>query len=371
MQILKIIKIKIFIIFLLFCLLPTIVQANNKQKTDQIFKAEVIKIIEQKENTLPDGETKEQQNLLLYGLEGEYKGQEINFQGINNFDVIKNNLYKVGDKVLVVASARENGEIDFYITDYVRTNAIWWLFLLFALILFAVGKWKGARSLLSLIITFLIIIKFIIPQIIKGANPVLITMIGSFVILLAIIYITEGFNKKSHIAVGSILISLLITIFLSWFFVGLADLSGLVGEDVFSLINIGASVINFQGLLLAGIIIGALGVLDDVVVSQVSTVEKLHSANNKLNKKELFQKAYSVGVSHISSMTNTLFLAYAGASLSVLIIFISGQSAFSSWGQIINNEQIATEIIRTFAGSIGLILSVPISTALATWHYKK
>jgi uncharacterized membrane protein len=134
-------------------------------------------------------------------------------------------------------------------------------------------------------------------------------------------------------------------------------------------LSIGGQSINFQGLLLAGIIIGFLGVLDDVVISQVAAVEQLSKTDNSLNRKGLFGRAYQIGVSHVSSMANTLFLAYAGVSLPLLILFISGQSAFTGWGQIINNEMVATEIVRTLAGSIGLILAVPISTFIAAWWY--
>ena len=136
------------------------------------------------------------------------------------------------------------------------------------------------------------------------------------------------------------------------------------------LINIGENLINFKGLLLAGIIIGALGVLDDVVISQVATVEQISKANKAFDGMEIFKRAYKVGISHIASMTNTLFLAYAGVSLPLLVLFISGESAFTSWGQIINNEMIATEIIRTLSGSIGLILSVPIATSIAAWWHR-
>ncbi len=159
---------------------------------------------------------------------------------------------------------------------------------------------------------------------------------------------------------------------MSWFFVKVAKLTGISSEETAYLINLGVGAkINFQGLLLAGIIIGTLGVLDDVVISQVAAVEQIIKTNPKQNFKEIFKKAHEIGVSHISSMTNTLFLAYAGVSLPLLILFLSGQSAFSSWLQIINNEIIATEIIRTLAGSTGLILSIPISTFLAVWILKK
>ncbi len=344
-------------------------EASSDNSSDEIFKAQVIEITREEENTLPDGTKAQQQNLKLKGLEGDHKDKEFEYEGISNYDVVKKNLYEVGDKVLVLESYDGAGNVFYYITDYIRTGSIYILLIVFALVLIIIGRWKGFRSLVSLAISFLVLIKYIIPGIINGSNPVTITIIGSFIILLAIIYITEGLNATSHLAVFSIFLSLLITVFLSNFFINLAKLSGLVGEDVFSLVNIGTATIDFRGLLLAGIIIGALGVLDDVVVSQIATVEEIYKANNNFSGQELFKRAYSVGVSHISSMTNTLFLAYAGASLSLLIIFISGQSAFSSWSQIVNNEQIATEIVRTLAGSIGLILSVPIATYVASIWY--
>jgi uncharacterized membrane protein len=195
-------------------------------------------------------------------------------------------------------------------------------------------------------------------------------LIGSFLILFLIIYVTEGFKKRSHITVLSIFLSLVITVFLSWFFVSLTKLTGVSSEETGFLVELAGRVINFKGLLLAGIIIGVLGVLDDVVIAQVATVEQIEDVDPSLSGMDLFKRSYEVGVSHISSMTNTLFLAYAGVSMPLLILFLSGQSAFSDWTQIINNEAIATEIVRTLAGSIGLILSVPISTAIAVWWTK-
>jgi len=359
------------IILLLFLLAPSFVfaQENNTPK-DIFFKAEVIEIAEQQKTILPDKTETEQQNLILRGLEGDFKGQEINFNGIGEIDVINKNIYKAGDRVLVVASFDAEGNAAYFITDYVRTKSLWGLAIAFVLALIIVGGAKGGRSLLALALTFLVIIKYIIPRILVGANPLITTLIGSVIILLIIIYITEGFRARSHISVISILFSLIIAIFLSWLFVSLGKLTGVTSEEILFLSNIGGQVINFKGLLLAGIIIGALGVLDDVVISQVRTVEQIAKANRSLGKGEIFKHAYKVGVSHIASMTNTLFLAYAGVSLPLLVLFISGESAFLSWGQVINNEAIATEIVRTLAGSIGLVLSVPIATFVATWWYK-
>lgn len=359
---------KIIYFFLLFVVfLPTFFcQAAGG---DEFFEAEVLEIIDQREVGADMGKSTIQQNLLLKALDGEFVGQEIEINNINDLEVLKNNVYQAGDKVMAVASYDSEGNVFFYITDYVRSSGLWWLTAIFVLLLLAVGRWKGLRSLLSLALSFFVIIKFILPKILAGSNPVVITMFGALVILLVIIYLTEGFCVRSHVAVASVLVSLALALFLSQLFVGLTKLTGMVSDEAMFLLSVGGQSINFQGLLLAGIIIGFLGVLDDVVISQVASVEQLVKANNALNKKELFGRAYQIGVSHISSMANTLFLAYAGVSLPLLILFISGQSAFTGWGQIVNNEMIATEIVRALVGSIGLILAVPISTFIAAWWY--
>jgi len=364
------------ILLLAFFLIPFFVFAQTESAfedspNDSFFKAEVIEIIEEKINTLPDGSEVRQQNLLLRGLEGEFRDKEIEFNGIGPLDVLSKNIYKTGDKVLTVASYGADGNAAYYITDYVRSKSLWIIAIVFALALVIVGRIKGLRSLLALLLTFFVIIKYIIPQILAGASPLVTTFIGSIAILLIIIYVTEGWRARSHISVISIFFSLIITILISWLFVSLTKLTGAASEDILFLVNIGEQAINFKGLLLAGVIIGALGVLDDVVISQVSTVEQIVRVNNSLNKKQIFRHAYKVGVSHIASMTNTLFLAYAGVSLPLLILFVSGESAFAGWSQAVNSELIATEIVRTLAGSIGLILSVPIATFIAVRWYGK
>jgi uncharacterized membrane protein len=235
----------------------------------------------------------------------------------------------------------------------------------------AVGRFKGVRSIISLAVTFFIIIKYIVPQILDGADPVIVTVIGSIAILLSIIYLTEGFNMKSNIATISIMASLMFVIFLSWFLVNIARLSGLSNEEAGFIVTLGVRTLNLQGILLAGIIIGTLGALDDIVISQVVTVQEITAADPYQTKAQILKKAFNVGVSHISAMTNTLFLAYSGAALPLLILFVSGQSSFKSWDTAMNNEMIATEIIRTLAGTTGIILSVPIATFVSVWWFKR
>lgn len=365
------ILISIVALTLLLFSYPNTTKAQETIQKDTIFKARVTEILEEKTSTLSDGISSRQQKIRLLGLENEFTNKKITFNGIGDFDVIEKNIYKTGDIVLVAAVPNHQGEIDYYITDYVRNKSIKWLFILFITSLIIVGGWKGLRSATSLFISFLVIMYFILPQILAGANPITITLLGSLLIFSLAIYLTEGIKPLSHIAVISVSISLLITILLSWFFVEVTRLSGLSSEETGSLIAIAGNTINFKGLLLAGIIIGALGVLDDVVIAQAASVEELHTTDPTQSAKELFQKAYRIGVSHISSMTNTLFLAYTGASLPLLILYASGQSAFQNIKQVINNEDLATEIVRTLAGSIGLILAVPIATAVAVWWFKK
>lgn len=359
------IKTLLFLSFF-FLLLPAALfaQDNPEQVNEEIFKARVIEVLEQKDTIREDGSQAIQQKLKLQGIEGDWEDKEIIFDG-TEFDVLSASEYAVGDKVLVNYNSGPAGENNFYVIGYSRTSPVFWLAFLFALIVIIVGRFKGLRALVVLLLTFLIILKFIIPKILAGSNPLSISIIGSFFILILAVYITEGFKRTSTIAIFSILISLIITGLLSVWFSSITKLTGFVSEEAMYLIGIGGGNINIKGLLLAGIIIGALGVLDDVIISQVALVQELKISNPELSKSQLYKQAMRVGVSHLSSMVNTLFLAYAGASLPLLILFSVRQPPFLTFNQVIENEMIATEIVRTITGSIGLVLAVPIATFLA------
>ncbi len=368
----KIFKISIIYLLLLFLLTPFFVFAQNnlEDNNDEIFKAEVIEILQEKQITSEDGLKLIQQNILLKGLKNKWQNKEIIFQGINDYQVMKNNIYKVGDKVLVAFSPGTEGEENYYITDFVRYKYLYWLAFIFVLLVALIGRWKGVRALVGIFASFFVIMKLIVPKILVGANPLLISIFASILILLFIIYLTEGFNKKSHLAILSVIISLIIVGVLSIIFTNFTKLTGFAQEEAMFLIGFGKGAINFKGLLLAGIIIGALGILDDAIVSQLASVEQIKKINPSLSKKEVYKKAMKIGVSHMSSMINTLFLVYAGASLPLLLLFTINEPPFLTFNQIINNEMIAVEIVRTLAGSIGLILSIPIATFLGSWFLK-
>ncbi len=357
----------LFFLLLLFLLTPVFVLAQN---SEDVFKAEVVEILQEKEIIGEDGLKIFQQNIKLRGLEDEWQNKEVIFQGIDDFQVIKNNKYEVGDKVMMVFSQGGKGEGFYYITDYIRHTSLYWLALFFIILVALVGKWKGLRALVGLVASFFVIMKIIVPQILAGASPLLVSIFGSILILLLVVYLTEGISKRSHLAVLSITISLIIVGVLAIIFTSIAKLTGFAQEESMFLIDFGKTMINFKGLLLAGIIISTLGVLDDVIISQIVSVEQIKKINSNLSKKDVYKKAMKIGVSHMSSMINTLFLVYAGASLPLLLLFTINEPPFLTFNQIINNEIIAIEIVRTLAGSIGLVLSIPITTFLASWFLK-
>jgi uncharacterized membrane protein len=345
-------------------------QAAPLSGAEETFEAKVIKILDQKEINREDGSKAIQQNLLLKGLDGKWKDKEIKFEGISDIEVVSAGIYKTGDKVLVNKSTDMEGKEKYYITDFIRRGYLYLLGAIFCAIIVLIGRKKGIKSLLGLAISFLIIIKFILPKILDGSNPLYIGLIGAFFILTIMIYLTEGWSRKSHLSVLSVLISLFITLIFSVLFTKLTRLSGMSQDETVYLIGLTKNAINFQGLLLAGMLIGAIGVLDDVIVSQIEVVKQIKEINPYMNNNEVFKTAFEIGNTHLGTMVNTLFLTYAGVSLPLLLLFIIKQEPFLSYSQVINNEIIATEIVRTLVGSIGVALSMPIATLLGAYWLK-
>lgn len=344
---------------------------NTETGGSETFKAKVSEILKTEEKTRENGSVFQQQDLKLIGLEGKWEGKEVIYKGISDIEVASINTYKVGDKVYVDYFVDDLGQDTFYISDFVRTGNIYLLALIFFIVVIVVGRSKGFKALISLFLSFIVIIEFILPQILAGHDPFLVSLIGGVLILAFIIYLTEGFNKKSNLAVLSVLISLSITLVLSIIFTELTKLSGMAQEESSFLIGAGTTEINFRGLLLAGFIIGAIGVLDDIIIGQIEAVAQIREANPALPAKKVFHLAYKVGNTHLGAITNTLFLTYAGASLPLLLLFIINRNSGLTFDRLINTEVVSTEIVRTLVGSIGVMLSMPIATFLAAFRIKK
>lgn len=328
------------------------------------FNARVVKIIEQREVIGDNGAKIVQQDLLLKGSDGEWKDEEVISKGIGEIDVLTGQVYKVGDEVLVQKSESSDGDEIFDVAEYLRQDWIYLLAFIFAVVIAVVGGFKGLRSLLSLLVSFFLLLKFMLPAILSGYNPFFVCLLGGLIILGVIIYLTEGFNCKSHLAMASVFFSLLITLGLSVLFTYLCRLTGMDEETGF-LTGMTAKAIDFRGLLLAGFLIGAIGVLDDVVIGQIEAIGQLKKANPFMSFWDLFKAGYKIGNTHLGAIVNTLFLTYAGASLPLLLLFSLQDGSAITFSGAINNELIATEIVRTLVGSIGVALSVPIATVLA------
>jgi uncharacterized membrane protein len=274
--------------------------------------------------------------------------------------------YEAGDGVRMLndvpaGETLEGVPAHYSLADFERKPPLLWLALGFAALVILFGRLRGALSLLGLAISLLIILLFVVPAILRDSPPLAVALVGAMAVMLTTIPLAHGFGLKSLAAMVGIAVSLAVTVVLAMVFADLTHLTGLSSEES-SLLVLSNGGINFQGLLVAGILIGSLGVLDDVAISQASTVLALRGANPQQRFGELFRRAIEVGRDHVSATVNTLVLAYAGTSLTTLLILGSGQFGVF---EAINMELIASVIVATLVGSIGLICAVPITTALA------
>lgn len=359
-----------FLSFFLFILFKTntFAQETLNDEGAKTYKAIIIEILEEKELDFPEmGITQKYQKIKLKISEEEKKDEEIIIEN-GLMPQSQLNIYKEGEKVLITGYKKETGEDIYYITDYIRTPQIAILFFIFLLLAVFIGKNKGFLSLVSMGISFLIIFLFLLPQIHAGKDPTIIAIISSIFIIPITFYLSHGFNKKTTIAILGTLISLIITGILAVLFVNATKLSGGAMEEALFLQGTNNTYFNLKGLLLAGIIIGTLGIMDDITISQTSIVFQLHDLKKDIKLNDLYKKSMALGKDHIASMINTLILVYAGASMPLLLLFLNESRSFT---EIINLEAISTEIVRTLVGSIGLITAVPITTYLATLVAKR
>lgn len=354
---------KISFIFLsilisLFIFQPIVLALDD---TSQSFESKIIKIDDEKE-------------IEVMGTKQLYQKLELITPDNKNITIENGNQplvntikYTLNDRVLVNKTVDLDNNPSYVIVDFIRKDSLISLSILFVILLVLIARWKGVASILSMIFTFVVIFQFILPRILAGDNPVLIAIVGSLVIIPISFYMSHGLNKKTSVAIVSSFITLISTTILASIFIKLGHLTGLSSEEA-GMLSLGQSSLNMKGILLAGIVVGALGVLDDITISQAAIVDELAITAKLTKARDLYSRSMVIGKDHITSMVNTLVLAYAGASLPLLLIFMNNPHPF---GEIINYEIIAEEIIRTLIGSIGLILAVPITSYIAANVYKK
>ncbi|KFU81775.1 YibE/F family protein [Amycolatopsis lurida] len=270
--------------------------------------------------------------------------------------------FAAGDEVVL---SYNGGDVanpaSFQIVDFQRGTPLLLLAGLFALAVIVLGRWRGLAALAALGLSFLVLAFFVLPSILAGENPLLVAIAAAGAIMFVALYLTHGLSARTSVAVLGTLVSLVLIGILSAIFSAAASLTGL-DDSTSQLIGSLGHGIDARGLLLAGVVIGALGVLDDVTVTQTSAVWELRRANPSLGWRELYGAGLRIGRDHVGSAVNTLVMAYAGAALPVLLYTsLSGVGL----GSILGAEDIAQEIVRTLAGSVGIVAAVPVTTVLA------
>ncbi len=271
--------------------------------------------------------------------------------------------FAVGQEVRVAEAEGPDGGLTYYVNDIRRGRPLAALAAIFLIAVVVFGRWQGVRALLGLALTLGVVILFMVPAVLDGSDPVAVALCAAVAIMVVTLYLTHGIRPKTTAAVLGTLLALTITVGLSWLFIELTSLTGLADEEA-RMASMAGGGLSLRGLLLAGIIVGALGVLDDVTMAQSSTVFELRRADPRASAGALFSGAMTVGRDHVGATINTLFLAYAGASLPLLILFSGSPDPLPV---IASSEVVAVEIVRTLVGSIGLMASVPLTTALAAW----
>ncbi|MET7714064.1 YibE/F family protein [Streptomyces sp. NPDC005407] len=267
-----------------------------------------------------------------------------------------------GQGVVVAYAPDAPRDLQYSVTDVDRQFPMLLLAGIFALAVVLVGRMRGVMALIALAVSFAVLTLFILPAILQGSNPLIVAVIGASAIMLVALYLCHGLTARTSVAVLGTLVSLLLTGLLGSLFIGWASLTGNTDDNT-GLIHGLYPNIDMSGLLLAGIIIGSLGVLDDVTVTQTSAVWELRQADPGMGPRALYRAGIRIGRDHIASVVNTLVLAYAGAALPLLLLFSIAQS---SVGTVATSELVAVEIVRTLVGSIGLVAAVPVTTALAS-----
>lgn len=292
-------------------------------------------------------------------LEGPDKDQVIDLQ--EQSEAGSAPLLQINDVVVLGYYPGAGEGFEYSFADRQRRVPLAILTVIFVVAVVGLGRWKGLRAIFGLAISLLVLTAFVLPAILQGTSPLAVALVGSAVIAAAALYLAHGFNAWTSTALIGTLISLALVGVLASVFVDAAQFTGLADEEA-TFLQVTAGQIDLRGLLLGGIVIGALGVLDDVTVTQVSAVWELHEAKPDYGRWNLYRAAVRIGRDHIASTVNTLVLAYAGASLPLFLLFTQADQGLVD---VVNGEAVAVEVVRTLAGSVGLVASVPLTTALA------
>lgn len=341
--------------------MPVFAQEQVATESQEYARGKVLEILEDDpttESPLDDAE----QVLLVEVLSGEDEGEAVTVTYTFSSANYRDQHLEKGETVVLAKITDARGE-NYYILDQYRLSAIIIFILIFAIAAVIFGRRQGFGSLIGLGASLAILMLYVVPRIIHGENPLVVSFIGSCAIAIVSILLAHGFKRRTYVALAATLIALLAAFVLAVLAAAFADLSGAGTEEAVYLQFSYLTGLDLRGLLLGGIVIGALGVLDDVTTAQVAAVEEISLANATLGVGELYKRGISVGREHIAALVNTLVLAYAGASFPLFLLFALPDHP-PLW-IILNNENVVEEILRALVGGTALMLAVPIATALA------
>lgn len=355
---------RLFVSLALFAVgcFPTLLHAQAEIHNDlkETVTAEVITINDTYERVIPGTETSISiQDITIRFKEGAKAGELATFE--NELTPLK-----PGQRIFVNRVETINGEEYIILMDVDRRVELV-ILALFAvvLILFFAGK-QGLFALASLALSVAAILFLLVPALLAGYDPALTSLLIAGVILALVLYITHGVKPRTHIAFVGTWAAVMVTCLIAYVSVRTMHLTGM-SSDAATFLNFATrGSLDFSGLLLGSIIIGILGVLDDVAITQASVVQELKAANHALGVRELYTRAIRVGRDHVGSLVNTLALAYVGVSLPLVLFFARAEGSIT---HTLNQEIIAVELVRIIIGSIGLVLAVPFTTLVAAWYY--
>lgn len=291
-------------------------------------------------------------------LAGPDRGQSVNLEfprGTSSPNL------EEGDKIVLSYSPQAEEGFEYQFADRQRKPVLFWLAVIFGVGVVVLGRVRGLAALTGLAASLAVLLGFAVPAIIDGRSPIWVAVVAASAISFLALYLAHGRSPMTTVALVGTLASLVLTAVLAVAFVKLAEFSGFATEEA-TFLQAAAGRIDLKGLLLAGVVIGALGALDDMTVTQASAVWELRAANPEMPVRSLFAAGLRIGRDHVAATVNTLFLAYAGASMTLLVLFVLAEQ---SLGSVANSEVVAVEIVRTLVGSVGLVASVPFTTWVA------
>ncbi|MEO5884375.1 MAG: YibE/F family protein [Candidatus Limnocylindrales bacterium] len=342
----------------IFLLVPDIAPRSGDEPPVALVHGRIVELMPTTDPSQPDARIE-----VIEGLPGGPATGEIVegfLQGPNG--LVSRPDFAVGDEVIVnISTDPDFGFIA--VNDRYRVETLALLLGLFAAAVTVVGGWRGVRSLIALALTLAVVVKIVVPLILAGWDPAWVAIVAASSVTLITFLLTEGARRQTVAAVAGTALSLSLVAVLALAFDALARFTPLRGsEEAGYLISLGGTALDLGGLVLAAVIFGALGVLDDVTVTQAATIQQLYEADPGASRWALATRAMNVGRSHIAATVNTLVLAYVGASLPLIVLFAAGQQDPLL---IVSGEVVAVEVVRALVGSIGIVAAVPITTAIA------